>query len=471
MNPATITIGLFVRNGAAHLAGTIESLLEQSFGDFELVIYDNASTDDTPTIARNHMERDRRVRLVRRTRDIGAVANLIKAAEEARTPYFCWAAHDDLREPAFLQTLIGLLELHPDAALACCAVQNIDPDGTRRDIRPETRSLRTTDGMTSVHRLVMYLKHAPGTPFYGLFRTATLQESLWVLRDAKAVAGPPMLGLDMAFLANVLARHGLAITHEPLLLFRRGGYSHRLEVYGSLRGLLAQIRRFARSLRSATSVPNQKMLERLRLAAARCSYLLRFLLSPPMRRMMLHYLSAALPKLRWMTAHWSAKNHPAFARLRRRARALPRDSRIVLFGAGRHTQRCFDAIRIAVAPRASIIGICDDAADGRSPIGAHTPVNSAHIQSLNPDVVLVSSDAYEAALCQRAMSVVPRDSAIWCIYDLELEAVANDRSDRSTEAMNSSIDSSASGSARSRKGLATPPTGAALMASINEMRR
>ena len=348
-------------------------------------------------------------------------------------------------------------------------MQNIDPDGTRRDIRPETRSLRTTDGMTSVHRLVMYLKHAPGTPFYGLFRTATLQESLWVLRDAKAVAGPPMLGLDMAFLANVLARHGLAITHEPLLLFRRGGYSHRLEVYGSLRGLLAQIRRFARSLRSATSVPNQKMLERLRLAAARCSYLLRFLLSPPMRRMMLHYLSAALPKLRWMTAHWSAKNHPAFARLRRRARALPRDSRIVLFGAGRHTYKgCFDMIRIAgtgliITAFAMMRGRCP-------PIGAHTP-HPAHIQSLNPDVVLVSSDAYEAALCQRAMSVVPRDSAIWCIYDLELEAVANDRSDRSTEAMNSSIDSSASGSARSRKGLATPPTGAALMASINEMRR
>jgi len=448
------------------LCETIESWLAQSLGDFELVIYDNASTDQTPMIAERFAQRDPRVRLVRHPRDLGALANLILAAEQARTPYFCWAAHDDLREPAFLQALIRLLQEHPEAGLACCAVRNIDPDGARRTVRPETDSLRTTDGMTSVARLLMYLKQAPGTPFYGLFRTSALHESLWVLREAAGAGGAPMLGLDMAFLADVVRRHQVAIANEPLLLFRRGGYSHRLDVYGSLGGLLAQMRRFAGSLRSATTQADQTAWERLRLRAARYGYLVRFFMSQPMRRMTLHYVRAAMPVLRWLSAHWSARRHPAFARLRCRARQLPRGSRVVLFGAGKHTRRCFDAIRIALGRQASIVAIVDDAADRCAVIGGIQPIHALLLRSVRADVVLISSDAYEETLCRRAKSNAPITAPIWCIYDRTLEAIPDERSMRSTDEVNSSISSSASVCVGSTIG----SEGHELIASMNEIR-
>ena len=70
-----LSVGLPVYNGAEYVAESIEALLGQTFEDFELIISDNASTDDTGDICRRYEKRDSRVRYFRQPRNIGLAPN------------------------------------------------------------------------------------------------------------------------------------------------------------------------------------------------------------------------------------------------------------------------------------------------------------------------------------------------------------------------------------------------------------
>ena len=91
-----LTIGLPVYNGANYLAHSLDALLGQSFEDFELIISDNASTDDTPDICRRYEKQDSRVRYIRQPQNIGLAPNHNFTVELARGELFKWASHDDL---------------------------------------------------------------------------------------------------------------------------------------------------------------------------------------------------------------------------------------------------------------------------------------------------------------------------------------------------------------------------------------
>ncbi len=433
-----VTIGMVVRNGERHLAAAIESFLAQTYGDFELVIHDNASDDRTPAIAAAYAERDPRVRLERRERNIGAVGNIIDAAERAKGEYFAWSAHDDLREPGFLASLVELLDRHPTASIACCAVRDMHPDGRDAGVRPETASLRTSVGMSRTERVAMYLREAPGTPFYGLFRRAMLVPSLEVLRRDALLDGVPVLGLDMVFLADVVRRNDLAITDEALLRFRFGGWSHRLDVYGSLRAYIAHVRFLAAALRRATRAPGATILERATLRVARSRFLLRYLASPPMRRMTWHYLSQASPWLLRAHARWASRQRRELRELAQRARMLPRGATIALFGAGKHTRRCLESIRRALGPT-TVVAIADDAAAQQrmEPIGGIPVVAPTDLERIRPSAILVSSDTFEAGLLRRALAVAPEGCGVWALYDRSLEESCRaEVSARSTVATN-----------------------------------
>jgi glycosyltransferase involved in cell wall biosynthesis len=444
-----LTIGMVVRNGERHLAKAIQSFLDQTFQHFRLVICENASTDRTAGIAEQFARVDRRVTVVRHPSNIGVVANLIFAAEQSRTELFCWASHDDVRDRHFLEQLVRLLDERPTAAMACCAVRDIDPDGALREIRPETLSLRISPDMSPAQRLRAYMREGAGTPFYGVFRTTALQQSLHVLRRAQDFqqsnnSTAPLLGIDMVFLADFIKRHDIAITNDPLLHFRRGGISHQIDRYGSARMYSKHCIGFARMLRRATAMPRQSPLLRLAVATARWKYFVRFMLSKPMRSMTWHYLSRAIPLLGSMRARWLAYRAPHFRRLSRRFSELPASSRIIIFGAGKHTRRCLPIIRnIMIRNQHAIVAICDDAANQLAAIEDIPLIMPSRISEFTHDVVLISSDAYEEAIFQRARSAAP-DSKVWVIYDLGLESQTSSASSASTFLMNRSVISSES---------------------------
>src|SRR4051794_2463520 len=94
-NPA-ISLGMPVYNAQRYLAGAIQSVIDQTFEDWELIISDNASTDSTPAICSEFAERDPRIRFHRQERNVGAGRNHNFVAQQARAEYFKWTCYDDL---------------------------------------------------------------------------------------------------------------------------------------------------------------------------------------------------------------------------------------------------------------------------------------------------------------------------------------------------------------------------------------
>lgn len=124
-----VSIGLPVYNGANFLVETVDSILAQTFRDFELIIVDNASTDATQEICAAYAARDARVCYHRNEQNIGAAANYNLAFEMARGEYFRWSAHDDLIAPTFLERCVEVLDSDPQVVLCFTRTIAIDDEG------------------------------------------------------------------------------------------------------------------------------------------------------------------------------------------------------------------------------------------------------------------------------------------------------------------------------------------------------
>jgi glycosyltransferase involved in cell wall biosynthesis len=127
-----VSIGLPVYNGGRYVAEAIESVLAQTFADFELVVCDNASTDETEEICRTFERRDDRVRYERNTVNIGAVGNHNRCIEHSTGRYFMWLGSDDVLGASLLEQCVAALDGDPSAALAFPRLVYIDSNGTVR---------------------------------------------------------------------------------------------------------------------------------------------------------------------------------------------------------------------------------------------------------------------------------------------------------------------------------------------------
>jgi len=125
-----ISIGVPVFNGEVHLPAALDALLAQSFGDFEIVISDNHSTDRTESICLEYASRDPRIRYHRADRNRGAAWNFNRVVELARAPYFKWASSNDLHAPTHLARCIEVLDAEPGVVLAYAKARIIDGTGT-----------------------------------------------------------------------------------------------------------------------------------------------------------------------------------------------------------------------------------------------------------------------------------------------------------------------------------------------------
>jgi len=124
-----VSIGLPVCNGEPYLRETLESLLAQTFTDFELVVSDNASTDQTEQICRKYTAKDKRIRYFRNETNLGAAENHNRVFRLSRGEYFKWAAADDVCAPEFLARCVAALDRDRDAVLAHTKVIRIDKQG------------------------------------------------------------------------------------------------------------------------------------------------------------------------------------------------------------------------------------------------------------------------------------------------------------------------------------------------------
>ncbi len=165
-----VSIGMPVYNGERDLPRALDSLLAQDYNNFEIVISDNASTDNTRRICGEYAARDARIRLNFNDTNIGIIANFESVLEKATGKYFMWAAHDDIWSRSFVGSMFEELEGHSDASVAMSAVQRLRENGTPYDlVRFEGAA---NPNSTTTFQLAMAL--AQGSPhhlfIYGLFR-------------------------------------------------------------------------------------------------------------------------------------------------------------------------------------------------------------------------------------------------------------------------------------------------------------
>ena len=113
-----VSIGMPVFNGGVTIRDALESLLAQTFTDFELIISDNGSTDDTEKICREYDAKDERIRYVRQPKNRGAAANWAFLLDQAVGEYFMWAAHDDLWDSSYIYELTSVLDADSSVGLA-----------------------------------------------------------------------------------------------------------------------------------------------------------------------------------------------------------------------------------------------------------------------------------------------------------------------------------------------------------------
>lgn len=115
-----VSIGMPVYNGERFIRKALDSLLAQTFTDFELIISDNASTDRTQKICKEYKVRDKRIRYVRQNKNNGAIANFQFVLDESVGNYFMWAAVDDRRDREFLRLSLMVFENDNDCGLVFC---------------------------------------------------------------------------------------------------------------------------------------------------------------------------------------------------------------------------------------------------------------------------------------------------------------------------------------------------------------
>jgi glycosyltransferase involved in cell wall biosynthesis len=190
-----LSVGLPVYNGQNYLAESIEALLGQSYEDFELIISDNASTDDTADICHRYEKDDPRIRYFRQEHNIGGAPNHNFLVAQARGELFKWASHDDLYGRDLLKLCVDALEDFPQVILAHSWTALIDASGA---ITKAVRYGLTTSSPNAPERFRSILYEVGGDDDGGVIRMDVLRRApllaSYYRSDRTLVAGIALYG-------------------------------------------------------------------------------------------------------------------------------------------------------------------------------------------------------------------------------------------------------------------------------------
>lgn len=214
-----VSIGMPVYNGEKFIRQALDSLLDQTFTDFELIISDNASTDETRQICLGYAEKDGRIRYYRNDTKIEPISNFNRVLNLASGKYFMWAAHDDKWGSSFVACLVQALDVNSHATLAFCRFVNIDEVGrlTRTfktnwvDVFSRSKFWRFAFMTLLDEAITQKANH-----IYGLMR----KEDLLEIGGMMSVSDADNCGEDILTLLRLLARWDFVIVDQVLFQYR-----------------------------------------------------------------------------------------------------------------------------------------------------------------------------------------------------------------------------------------------------------
>jgi glycosyltransferase involved in cell wall biosynthesis len=171
----TVSVAMPIYNSEKYLAESIESHLQQTYQDFELILTDNASTDRSEEICRSYTAKDSRVKYHRNPQNLGAAGNFRRGFELSTGLYFRWSPSDDLISPNLLQSAVDVLNHEPSIFVAYPRTKLIDDKGSITGDFDEHLHLmdeRPSERWKAARRNIRL-----GNLHYGLCRADTLRKT------------------------------------------------------------------------------------------------------------------------------------------------------------------------------------------------------------------------------------------------------------------------------------------------------
>ena len=224
LKKAQISIGLPVFNGEKFINQCIDSLLSQTFQEFELIISDNASTDLTSDICKEYASKDKRIKYIRQEKNMGGLWNFLFVLNESICEYFMWAAADDYWNHQFIEKNLKVLEMNKNIIGSISDVEFIGkslPNMYKSNEKGTTfqyliKYLPPSKASLS-EKVSFHLRYNRGMSTYSVFRTEVLK---------KCVIKRNLCCWDQTIVLNILNHGDLHIINE-ILMYRtiEGGTS------------------------------------------------------------------------------------------------------------------------------------------------------------------------------------------------------------------------------------------------------
>ena len=207
-----VSICMPVFNGENFIEEALDSISQQDFEDYELIVTDNASTDATEAIVRRYAASDKRIRYFRNEINIGAAENYNLGFSHARGDYIKWAAHDDMLGPDFLKKMVRILDDDPTVSIAFARVQSIDEGGRAVGIPDRWVMCEQLDERPEARFLAALTSSGGCYPIFGLFRGQQL--------SCSSLHSSNYYGSDHALIAEMMLFGKLRIDETAVFLNR-----------------------------------------------------------------------------------------------------------------------------------------------------------------------------------------------------------------------------------------------------------
>ncbi|MEK7090516.1 MAG: glycosyltransferase family 2 protein [Patescibacteria group bacterium] len=252
-----VSIGMPTKDRGHLIRRALDSLLSQTYKNFELIISDNGSSDDTQKICEVYALKDSRIRYFRQTENIGvgSAHNFDFVRRQARGKYFMWATDDDWWDPKFIETLKNILDKNPDFDLA---MSSFDRGGEY--VFSGDKNLTLFDGVELFfHIFSVTPKNKSNMAIYGLFRREFIQK---FFRRAQ-IPLPPYLKPERVLIAEMaLCAKFYTI---PDILFKKFLPENRVIRSSRFKGYSAAV--VARILAFVLTSPNVSLARKLKVLA------------------------------------------------------------------------------------------------------------------------------------------------------------------------------------------------------------
>lgn len=223
MKEVKVTIGLPTYNGEKYIKKAIETVLLQTYTNFQLIISDNASTDSTSIICKEYEKKDGRILYIRHEENKGWEFNFPFVLSKAKSDYFVWLGDDDYWEPTFLEKNVSILNSNKNVVGSIGLVEfyGIEKIYVNENLVFKIKNLikrGSNDGYKKYlhvrpafggyeEKAETYLRFDQASFVYGLFRTEKAKKRMISMGHA----------WDGIFLLNILKEGDLYVVDEVLL--------------------------------------------------------------------------------------------------------------------------------------------------------------------------------------------------------------------------------------------------------------